>query len=182
VPEFRSSPGWATPRWTLSQTFMLVLTGLLVVLVLWGRIATGTVPQAAGGSEVEAGEAAAGRHFVVVAGGGDTAYLAIGTTEASLPPGRLVSFEPDGLSTSLGSLCPRWDFMARFGGRTVGDTRLVAGTWNDGTTSVGGSSAWVSTRAEPLTWHAACYDIEGMPLALPRFTARIEFVTATPFS
>ena len=47
---------------------------------------------------------------------------------------------------------------------------------------MGGSSAWVTTRAEPLTWHAACYDIEGMPLALPRFTARIEFVTATPFS
>ena len=181
MPGLRSSPGWATPRWTLSQTSMLVLTGLVLVLLLWGRIATGTMLQAAGGSEVEAGGATAGRHFVVVAGGGDTAYLAIGTTEASVPPGMLVSFEPDGLSTSLGGLCPRWDFMARFGGRTVGDTRLVAGTWIDRTTSVGGS-AWVTTRAEPLTWHAACYDIEGMPLALPRFTARIEFVTATPFS
>ena len=82
-----------------------------------------------------------------------------------------------GLRTS-----PRWDFMARFGGRTVGDTRLVAGTGDDGTTSVDQSPARVTTRAEPLTWHATCYDTDGMPLALPRFTARIEFVTATPFS
>ena len=72
--------------------------------------------------------------------------------------------------------------MARFGGRTVGDTRLVAGTWTDGTATVDGTPAWVATRPEAMTWYAACYDLAGMPVALPPFTAHIEFVTAAPFS
>jgi hypothetical protein len=179
VPGLRTSPRWAAPRWTSSQTVVLVLCGLVVTLALWGRIATEAVGEVVVGVAHPAG---AGRQFVVVGGGGDTAYLALGRTEMAVPPGTLVSFDPAGLSTSLGGGCPRWDFMARFGGRTVGDTRLVAGTEDDGTTSVDESPPWVTTRADPLTWHAACYDIEGMPLALPRFTARIEFVTATPFS
>jgi len=33
-----------------------------------------------------------------------------------------------------------------------------------------------------MTWVAACYTDDGVPTALPRFTAHIEFTTATPFS
>ena len=182
MPVLRTSPRWAAPRWTSSQIFVLVLCGVVVTLALWGRIATEAVGQGVVGSAAQPAGAGAGRQFVVVGGGGDTAYLVLGRTEMAVPPGTLVSFDPAGLSTSLGGGCPRWDFMARFGGRTVGDTRLVAGMDDGGAASVDESPPWVTTRAEPLTWHAACYDTEGMPLALPRFTARIEFVTATAFS
>ena len=123
-----------------------------------------------------------GRNFVDVTGGGVTSYVAIGSTAMSLPAGTLVSFEPGRLTTSLAGMCPRWQFMARFGGRSVGDTRLEAGSWTDEAASVGGVLSYVLVRAEAMTWSASCYDHAGEPMALPQFTARLEFLTAASFS
>ncbi|HET6968904.1 MAG TPA: hypothetical protein VFI44_11525 [Ornithinibacter sp.] len=180
-----SSPGWDDPVWSGRHLLVLGATGLVCLLLVWG--ATGSGPGAAtageagsGGSDVVPGPA--GRHFVVLTGGGDTAYLAIGTTSMSVPPGTLVTFDPAGLRTSLDGACPRWSLMARFGGRTVGDTRVVAGSWAPGGTDLQGGASYLVVRPEPMTWSVACYDDEGGPMALPSFTVHIEFLTAMPFS
>jgi hypothetical protein len=160
-----------------------VAGALLLGIAFWAQLAAESpATSSAAGAHLEPAASTAGRHFVVVEGGGDSDELAIGTTQMRVPPGTLVSFEPGGLATSLDGACVRWDLMARFGGRTVGDTRLLAGSWTDGTPTVAGSPAWVATRPEPMTWAARCYDSDGLPVSLPPFTARIEFVTATPFS
>lgn len=163
------------------------LAGILAVLLAWvlltGGVRFGTASAGGSGPTVrDSGQAPAGRHFVAVTGGGDTAYLAAGTTSMSVPPGTVVSFDPLRLSTSLGGACPRWDFMARFGGRSVGDTRVVAGTWTRGGPALDGAASYHVVRPEPMRWYAACYDEDGRLVALPFFTAHIEFLTATPFS
>jgi hypothetical protein len=132
--------------------------------------------------EAAQGERSGGRHFVVLRGGGDTSYLAGGTTATQLPAGTMVTFDPLRLVTSLGTSCPRWDLMARFGGRSVGDTRLVAGSWSGAEqASLGAAASYVLMRPEAMTWHAACYGEDGHPMALPPFSVHLEFVTATPF-
>ncbi len=175
-------PRGEAPGWTGRQRLLFVVGALLLVVAFWAQVAAESPGSSSGGPAVALAASAAGRHFVVVEGGGDTAGVAIGTTEMTVPTGTLVSFEPSGLTTSLDGVCVRWDLMARFGGRTVGDTRLLAGTWTDGPPFVGGSPDWVATRPEPMTWYAACYDADGLPVSLPSFTAHIEFVTAAPFS
>ena len=134
---------------------------------------------ARGGSEESV---VAGRHFVQVTGGGDTAVLAVGATSMRVPAGTMVSFDPSGLATSLEGVCPRWNLMARFGGRSVGDTHIEADSWSPGVAAVGGALSYLAVRPEPMTWVAACYTDDGEPTALPRFTAHIEFTTAMPFS
>ena len=183
MPGRRMDPRWEAPGPTGRHRLLFVAGAVLLGIAFWAQVAAESPARlSAAGPPIEPAASTAGRHFVVVEGGGDTAGLAIGTTEMRVPAGTLVSFERGGLATSLEGACVRWDLMARFGGRTVGDTRLLAGSWTDGTASVAGSPAWVATRPEPMTWSAACYDSDGVPVSLPPFTARIEFVTATPFS
>ena len=183
MPGRGMDPRWEAPGPTGRHRLLFVAGALLLGVAFWAQVAAESpTTSSAAGPHIEPAAPTTGRHFVVVEGGGDPAGLAIGTTQMRVPQGTLVSFEPGGLATSLDGSCVRWDLMARFGGRTVGDTRLLAGSWTDGTASVAGSPAWVASRPEPMTWSAACYDSDGVPVSLPPFTARIEFVTATPFS
>lgn len=187
VAGLRGATRWDDPVWSARHLLVLGATVTAASLLVWVAVGAGLGPGAAtaggtgsGGSDVVAGPA--GRHFVIVTGGGDTAYLAISTTSMSVPPGTMVAFDPLRVSTSLDGVCPRWDLMARFGGRTVGDTRVVAGSWAPGRPVLQGAGSYLVRRPEPMTWSVACYDHEGAPTALPSFTAHIEFLTATPFS
>lgn len=158
--------------------------GILAVLLVGALLGVGVPAGSAGGDASGGGDVArglSGRHVVVVRAGGDTAYLAVGRTVMNVPPGTRVSFDPLRVSTSLDEACPQWDLMARFGGRTVGDTRVVAGSWAPGGPVLAGESSYLVVRPEPMTWSVACYDDEGGPMALPSFTAHVEFLAATAF-
>ena len=77
----------------------------------------------------------------------------------AVPAGTMVSFDPFGPDhVARGVSCPRWDLMARFGGRSIGrhphrrrqlDRREPQ--------SIGGTLGYLVVRPEPMTWVAACY-------------------------
>ena len=117
------------------RPLVLLSAALLALAVTGGSVSiiteltTSVQHRDAAATAMGAAGSGAGRHFVVVSGGGDTSYLAVGTTTMTVPAGSLVTFDAQRLTTSLVGECPRWDLMARFGGRSVGDTRVTAGTW-----------------------------------------------------
>ena len=176
------------PRRWRSRLLLLAMTAGLLLVVGRGLVAADDhlrVSPPADQASTRGGSAesvVAGRHFVQLTGGGDTGFLAVGTTSMRVPAGTMVSFDPSGLTTSLAGSCPRWHLMARFGGRSMGDTHIVADSWTPGAAAIGGTLGYLVVRPEPMTWVAACYTDDGVPMALPRFAAHIEFTTATPFS